>query len=154
MKIKGLMTLLLLSLFSAPLYAAVDYFYLKPLDGEKIKITRQMLEAMPAHTIKTSTNFTPEDTFTGVEFAELVEAYHLKGQSVRAFAWDDYSYSMPIDEMIKYRVIVAYQRGGKPIDVGELGPFAIIYPRDGYAELNNLDVNAKTVWQVKRLELK
>jgi len=109
---------------------------------------------MPAHTIKTSTNFTPEDTFTGVEFAELVKAYHLKGQSVRAFAWDDYSYSMPIDEMIKYRVIVAYQRGGKPIDVGELGPFAIIYPRDGYAELNNLDVNAKTVWQVKRLELK
>ena len=45
MKINGLMTLLLLSLFSAPLYAAVDYFYLKPLDGEKIKITRQMLEA-------------------------------------------------------------------------------------------------------------
>ena len=50
-----------------------------------------MLEAMPPHTIKTSTNFTPEDTFTGVEFAELVKAYHLKGQSVRAFAWDDYS---------------------------------------------------------------
>ena len=37
MKIKGLMTLLLLSLFSAPLYAAVDSFYLKPADGEKIK---------------------------------------------------------------------------------------------------------------------
>ena len=86
MTIKGLMTLLLLSLFSAPLQAAVDYFYLKPLDGEKIKITRQMLEAMPSHTIKTSTNFTSEDTFTGVEFAELVKAYHLKGQSVRAFA--------------------------------------------------------------------
>ena len=45
-----------------------------------------MLEAMPSHTIKTSTNFTSEDTFTGVEFAELVKAYHLKGQSVRAFA--------------------------------------------------------------------
>jgi hypothetical protein len=56
--------------------------------------------------------------------------------------------------MIKYRVIVAYLRGGKPIDVGELGPFAIIYPRDQYPELNNLDVNAKTVWQVKRLEIK
>ena len=80
-----------------------------------------MLEAMPSHTIKTSTNFTPEDTFTGVELAELVKAYHLKGQSVRAFAWDDYSYSMPIDEMTKYRVIVAYQRGGKPIDVGNWG---------------------------------
>lgn len=76
---------------------------------------------MPSHTIKTSTNFTPEDTFTGVELAELVKVYHLKGQSVRAFAWDDYSYSMPIDEMTKYRVIVAYQRGGKPIDVGNWG---------------------------------
>ncbi|HHK8153083.1 MULTISPECIES: putative pterin-binding protein [Serratia] len=154
MKIKGLMTLLLLSLFSAPLYAVVDSFYLKPADGEKIKVTRQMLEAMPSHTIKTSTNFTPEEAFTGVEFSELVKAYHLQGKSVRAFAWDDYSYSMPIDEMIKYRVIVAYLRGGKPIDVGELGPFAIIYPRDQYPELNNLDVNAKTVWQVKRLEIK
>lgn len=65
MKIKGLMTLLLLSLFSAPLYAAVDSFYLKPADGEKIKVTRQMLEAMPSHTIKTSTNFTPGEAFTG-----------------------------------------------------------------------------------------
>ena len=73
---------------------------------------------------------------------------------MRAFAWDDYSYSMPIEEMIKFRVIVAYLRGGKPIDVGELGPFAIIYPRDQYPELNNLDVNAKTVWQVKRPEIK
>ena len=35
MKIKGLMTLLLLSLFSAPLYAAVDSFYLTTKDSTK-----------------------------------------------------------------------------------------------------------------------
>lgn len=56
MKIKGLIALFLMSLFSAPLYAGVDYFYLKKSDGEKVKITLKALEAMPSSSIKTSTN--------------------------------------------------------------------------------------------------
>ncbi|CAI1212195.1 Uncharacterised protein [Serratia quinivorans] len=48
MKIRGLIALFLISLFSAPLYAGVDYFYLKKNNGEKIKITLQALEAMPS----------------------------------------------------------------------------------------------------------
>ncbi|CUW02308.1 Uncharacterised protein [Serratia grimesii] len=34
MKIRGLTVLFLMSLFSAPLYAGVDYFYLKKNDGD------------------------------------------------------------------------------------------------------------------------
>ncbi|RZU97369.1 UNVERIFIED_ORG: hypothetical protein EOZ59_4795 [Serratia quinivorans] len=34
MKIRGLTVLFLMSLFSAPLYACVDYFYLKKNDGD------------------------------------------------------------------------------------------------------------------------
>lgn len=154
MKIKGLMALLLISLFSAPLYASVDYFYLKKSDGEKVKVTLQALEAMPSTSIKTSTNFTPEAVFTGVEFSALAKKYELTGKNVRAFAWDDYSYSMPVAELAKYNVIIAYKKNGKPMDVAELGPFAIIYPRDQYPELNSIDVNAKTVWQIKVIEVK
>ncbi|AEF43399.1 hypothetical protein SerAS12_0237 [Serratia sp. AS12] len=154
MKIKGLIALFLTSLFSVPLYAGVDYFYLKKSDGKKVKITLQALEAMPSSSIKTSTNFTPEAVFTGVEFTSLAKEYGLTGNNVRAFAWDDYSYSMPAAELSKYKVIIAYKKNGELMDVSELGPFAIIYPRDSYPELNNIDVNAKTVWQIKMLEVK
>ncbi|WP_199639550.1 oxidoreductase [Serratia sp. PAMC26656] len=154
MKIKGLIALFLTYLVSVPLYASVDYFYLKKSDGEKVKITLQALEAMPSSSIKTSTNFTPEAVFTGVEFTSLAKEYGLTGNNVRAFAWDDYSYSMPAAELSKYKVIIAYKKNGELMDVSELGPFAIIYPRDSYPELNNIDVNAKTVWQIKMLEVK
>ena len=154
MKIKGLIALFLMSLFSAPLYAGVDYFYLKKSDGEKVKITLKALEAMPSSSIKTSTNFTPEAVFTGVEFGVLAKEYGLTGSKVRAFAWDDYSYSMPVAELAKYKVIIAYKKNGELMDAAQLGPFAIIYPRDSHPELNNIDVNAKTVWQIKMLEVK
>lgn len=36
--------------------------------------------------------------------------------------------------------------------MSEMGPYAIIYPRDNYHELKTLEVNAKTVWQVKTIE--
>ncbi|MBJ7883318.1 hypothetical protein, partial [Gelidibacter salicanalis] len=76
--------------------------------------------------------------FTGVEFTSLAKEYGLTGNNVRAFAWDDYSYSMPAAELSKYKVIIAYKKNGELMDVSELGPFAIIYPRDSYPELNNI----------------
>ncbi|CAI1202658.1 oxidoreductase [Serratia ficaria] len=154
MKIKGLIALFLICLFSAPLHAAIDYFYLKKSDGQKVRVTLQELEAMPSSSITTSTNFTPEAVFTGVEFTALAKKYGLTGNSARAFAWDDYSYSMPVVELEKYKVIIAYKKNNELMDISELGPFAIIYPRDSHPELSNIEVNAKTVWQIKALEVK
>jgi hypothetical protein len=133
---------------------AVDFFYLTETGKDKIKISLEDLKAMPTYSFKTSTNYTTEEIFLGVKIYDLVEKYKIEGKLIRAFAWDDYSYSMPIDEMIQYNVILAYQKGGVDMDIKSFGPFAIIYPRDIYPELSQRDVNAKTVWQIRLLEIK
>lgn len=144
----------MLLMFSSLSYAAPDFFYIKLKDESKIKITLSDLKALPSFSFKTSTNYTSVDTFLGVKVKDIVNKYNISGSILRVFAWDDYSYSMPLEELYKYDAIIAYSKGGKDMDVTELGPFAIVYPRDIYPELSQLDVNAKTVWQIRLLEVK
>lgn len=134
--------------------ATIDYFIIRDINGSKIKVTREDMEKLPQYSISTSTNFTPKAEFSGVKFKDIIDKYSLSGHKVRAFSWDDYSFTLPIPEMIKYNVIIAYKKNGEYMDVSELGPFSFIYPKDKFPELNNLSVNAKTVWQIKMLEVK
>lgn len=120
--------------------------------GIRVNITTTDLENMPSLEIKTATNFTPESVFTGVRLKDLLEAYHVSSGSIRVFALDDYSYTLPVAELLKYNVILAYKRDNNYIDISEMGPYVVIYPRDKYPELKTLDVNAKTVWQIGTIE--
>lgn len=135
-------------------YGMVNSFDLKTSDGGKIKVTLDDLQTLPSHSFSTATIYTPKSMFLGAKFSDFAKRYNLAGKTVRAFAWDDYSYSMPVDELLKYDVIIAYKRNGDYMSIDELGPFAIVYPRDSHPELDQLDINAKTVWQLKRLEVK
>lgn len=134
-------------------FAADNSFYLQKKDGKKITITTQNLESMPVYKISTSTNFTNKSEYSGVKFSTLLEKYGISGTEIRVFAWDDYSYTIPVKELLKYNVIVAYKKNGQYIPISDLGPYAVIYPRDENPELKNLDVNARTVWQMKGMEV-
>lgn len=139
---------------SLNVYADKDSFDIKKKDGNVINVTRNEIEKLPSYKITTSTNFTSREDFVGVKFKDLMEYYKLSGDKVRAFALDDYSFTLNIHEMLRYNVIVAYKMNGEYMKISELGPFAIIYPIDQFPELNSLSVNAKTVWQIKLLEVK
>lgn len=147
-------TLLILLIFICySVNADIDYLNLNK-DGETIKITRQDLEALPSHKIVTSTNFTKKSEFLGVKFKEILNRYKITATTVRAFAYDNYSFTLPINELLDYEVILAYKKDGEYMALSDLGPFSIIYPRDSYPNLNLLSINAKTVWQIKILEFK
>lgn len=147
-------TCLFMLLISSSSYAEVDYLIFKSPGHKQLKISRSELEKLPPHFITTSTNYTPKDTFVGVKVSDFIKNYEVKGSKIRVFAWDAYSFTLPIDEADKYNAIIAYKKSGKYMNVSELGPFAIIYPRDENPELDRLSVDAKTVWQVKSLEVK
>lgn len=133
---------------------SLDYFYLYKQNGDKIKVTLKDLERLPEHSFITGTSYTLIETFTGVNFTDVAEHYHIKAPTVRVFAWDNYSYTMPVDELKKYNVLIAYKRNGTYMTLETLGPFAIVYPRDSITHLDGLDINAKTVWQTKIIEEK
>jgi len=142
-----------ITMIFSSLCLANDHSFKLIINGKETRITTADLEKILSLEIRTSTNFTPSSVFTGVSFKELAKNYPIGLGRIRAFAWDDYSYTMPIPELLKYNAILAYKKDGNYIDISALGPYAIIYPRDSYPELETLEVNAKTVWQIKTLEI-
>lgn len=150
---KEIITIIVFMILSFNARANDSSFYLKRTDGEQLIITTQALETMPIKIISTSTNFTDKSDFSGITFRDLLNKYKISGDTIRVFAWDDYSYSIPIKELLKYNVILAFKKNDQYISISDLGPYAIIYPRDSTPELKNLDVNARTVWQIKGMEV-
>lgn len=140
------------SIFFSSLSSAQEDTLILVNKGIETVITTADLERLPSLTLKTTTNFTPQSVFVGVRFSDLLQNYQISSGMIRAFAWDDYSYTLPVAELIKYNVILAYKKDSKYMDISEMGPYAIIYPKDDHSELRTLDVNAKTVWQVKKIE--
>jgi len=139
--------------FSFKTLSAIDYFHIKKIGEYDIKVGVEDLEKLKSRTIQTDTIYTANEEFTGVLFKDLFDRYNVKGLKIRALAWDDYSYSMSIDELERCNVILAFKMNGEYLKIEELGPFAIIYPKSVCPELNKLDINAKTVMQVKYLEV-
>lgn len=152
---KQILFSLALLLISNLSYSNVDINYLQLIipAGKEIIITTAELEILPTYEIRTVTNYLPIHTYTGVRFSDFAEKYNIHSDKVRIFAWDDYSYTIPTEELIKYDVILAYKIDSKYIDLSELGPYVIIYPEDSQHELQKVDINAKTVWQVKTIKV-
>ncbi|WP_394815124.1 molybdopterin-dependent oxidoreductase [Pantoea stewartii] len=111
------------------------------------------LEKLPTTSITTGTNFTPKATFTGVPFQDFLNKYNVRAKALRFFALDEYSYTVPVDELLKYHAILAYRKNGKFMPVSDLGPYVVIFPRDEHPELPKADINAKTVWMISEVKV-
>ncbi|TQO04788.1 UNVERIFIED_ORG: hypothetical protein FHU01_4374 [Citrobacter freundii] len=134
-------------------FAAQNSFLLKN-EGKKEYVFLDDLKKLPQYSFKTNTNYTDEDIFTGVKFEDFALKYGITGHKIRVFAWDGYSFSMSVGELKKYNVIIAYKKGGELMDAENLGPFALVYPRDLYADLNPVDADARTIWQMKEISVR
>ena len=144
--------LYILCIFSYKSNAAIDYFNINKITGETVRVSISDLELLPEHSVITDTIYTGYRSFSGILFKDLFKKYSIQGNYIRVFAWDDYSYSIRINELIECQVILASKIDGQYMTIDNFGPFSIIYPKGKCPELNKLDVNAKTVIQVKILE--
>ncbi|PWK94365.1 hypothetical protein C7431_111102 [Pantoea allii] len=132
--------------------ALADSF--KLVDGNTTEtVSTTDLEKLPVASITTGTNFTPKATFTGVPFQDFLNKYNVRAKALRFFALDEYSYTVPVDELLKYHAILAYRKNDKFMPVSDLGPYVVIFPRDEHPELPRADVNAKTVWMISEVKV-
>ncbi|WP_324022062.1 molybdopterin-dependent oxidoreductase (plasmid) [Pantoea sp. JZ29] len=142
---------LVLSVMLSPV-ALADSF--KLVDGNTVKtVSTTDLEKMPVASITTGTNFTPKATFTGVPFQDFLDKYGVTAKALRFFALDEYSYTVPVNELLKYHAILAYRKNGKNLPVSDMGPYVVIFPRDEHPELPRADINAKTVWMISEVKV-
>lgn len=124
-------------------------------ENHRYIFTDQQLFAMPVQSITTSTSWTPKEKFEGVALAELLTTVGAKGTTMTFYALNDYYIDIPITDVDKYRMILAYKMGGTLLKIRNFGPLFLIYPRDtGGNELNSPLYNSRFIWQINRIVIK
>ena len=120
----------------------------------RAEIDWQMLKSLGVKTLKTSTpwtNGTPE--FKGVLARDLLDLLAVKGKTVRAVALNDYAFDIPISDLRRYPVLLAYEMNGKRLLLRDKGPIWLVFPMDQFAELRDRTTQRKMVWQLVELRI-
>lgn len=123
--------------------------------GGTAEFDRSMIEALPSVTVRTTTPWTEGVvTFDGVGGAELMQAVGGRGETVTAVALNDYAADIPFAEFTGGGLFVAYRQDGQPISVRERGPLWILYRFDDEPEYDDQVYYARSVWQLRSLEVR
>lgn len=119
------------------------------------KFDEALLKALGLKTIVTSTTWTKgKSKFQGVLARDVIKAVGGEGASVDAVAVNNYKITIPLSDFEKYDVLFAMELDGKKLTRRDKGPIWIIYPRDAHPELRNEKTDAKSIWQLVKLEIR
>jgi hypothetical protein len=123
--------------------------------GQRAVFDRPMLEAIAGEEIRTKTPwYTGEVHFQGVSFARLMTEIGATGENLVITALDDYTREIPIEDLVKNKAILALKRDGQYLSVSDKGPLFVVYPYDSKMELKNEKYYSRSVWQVRRIEVR
>lgn len=114
-----------------------------------------MLSSLPRHGIETSTPWTDgTKLFEGVLLSNVLELVGIgEAQTLRLVALNEYEVDIPVSDAGAYGVLLATHMDGKPLSRRDKGPIWIVYPRDGFTELQDERYDAKWAWQLNRIEV-
>jgi hypothetical protein len=97
--------------------------------GQSLAIDLASLDALPSQTLTIVEPFVMQTvTFTGVGFADLLDAVKSPGQSITLHALDDYEVTLDAAVLQEPGVMLATEADGKPIDVASGGPVRLVFP--------------------------
>ncbi|MBL1188744.1 oxidoreductase, partial [Escherichia coli] len=71
--------------------------------------TDKQLLAMPVRSITTSTSWTPQRKFEGIGVADILARVGAKGSTLTFYALNDYYIDVPLSDVEKYNMILAYK---------------------------------------------
>ncbi len=123
--------------------------------GAVARFDMKMIEALPQHSFTTRTPwFDKPVQFTGPLLADVMKAVGAKGSALMATAINDYTITIPMDDVTGRKVIMARLIDGQPIPVREKGPLFVVYPFDSDATLRTSTFYERSIWQLKALEVR
>jgi hypothetical protein len=123
-------------------------------DGEVLRLDSDMLMALPATTIETSTIWTEGlHEFTGVSLADFVAMFGVQEGDFLATAINDYTVEIPFSDAVVGGPIIAYLMDGEAMSVRDKGPLWIIYPYDSDSAYRSEVIYARSIWQLDRVEI-
>lgn len=114
-----------------------------------------MLQDLTATRIETTTIWTEgPQVFEGVSLIALIDALGAEGSVIAASALNDYTVEIPFSDAIPGGPILAYAQNGEPLSVRDKGPLWVVYPYDSKPEYQSEVIYARSIWQVKRMEIR
>ena len=123
--------------------------------GDTAVFDRAMLEKLGMVKVVTTTPwYQGPMTFEGVPLDKLMADVGAKGHSVVAYALNDYTTEIPMEDFAKHHAILALKRNGEYMPVRDKGPLFVIYPYDSEPELKSQIFYSRSAWQVARLVVK
>ena len=113
-----------------------------------------MIEKLPQHSFTTLTPWEKQPIqFTGPLLRDVLAAVKAQGTVIKAIALNDYQSSIPVEDAMKFDMVMALKMNGQPISVKTKGPLFIVYPYDAKPELRSAVYYERSPWQVKSLTL-
>lgn len=123
--------------------------------GGEAQFDRSMLMQIGWSEIVTATPWHPKVVrFEGVPLRAVLETVAASGSSLQAVAHNDYAIQIPLSDVQRYNVILAMKVDGEEMTLRDKGPLFIIYPYDSDAALRTDNVYIRSVWQLKRLDVR
>lgn len=111
-----------------------------------------LLRSFKRKSIRTKTPWTNGVVhFEGFLVRDLLSAVGANKGTVRAIAINEYMVEIPIEDFLKYDVIIADRKNGAPMTVREKGPLWIIYPWSSDPDLVNELYHSRSIWQLRSL---
>jgi len=111
-----------------------------------------MIEKLPQHSFTTLTPWEKRPIqFTGPLLRDVLAAVKAQGATLKAVALNDYQTSIPLDDVMKFDMVMAHQMNGQPISVKTKGPLFIVYPFDSKPELRSSTYYERSPWQLRSI---
>ncbi|WP_207482849.1 oxidoreductase [Arenibaculum pallidiluteum] len=115
----------------------------------------QALDALPQSAIATTTPWHAQARrYTGPLLRDVLGPSVRAGQTVIVTALNDYASEIPVEDALRYGVVLATRIDGQLIPIRDKGPLFVMYPFDGHPELRQELYYARAVWQVARIEVR
>ena len=118
------------------------------------RLDRDTLSSLPRTELVTHTSVTDgPQRFSGYLMRDVLEYVGATGKKVVASALNSYAIVFSSEEFERYDVLLADTQNGERLLLSDKGPFWIVYPRDQYAELQDIRYDYRWVWQLIRLDV-
>ncbi|WP_197434440.1 molybdopterin-dependent oxidoreductase [Agrobacterium vitis] len=123
--------------------------------GDKAIFDLAMLEALPGRAVTLDTPWTKKAaTYSGPLLRAILDAAGAGRGAVTIRALNDYSAIIPPEDVSGLNIILATRMDGEIMPVRDKGPMMVIYPFDEDSNLYTETYFARSVWQIKSLEVR
>lgn len=114
----------------------------------------EAIRDLPQRDIDTTTTWTDGTSrFRGPLLRDVLAYAGAGGTRLVATAVNDYFVTIPVEDALRYDVILAHEMDGEPLKRSDKGPLWVVYPESEHSELLDPLYNGRWIWQLKKIEV-